>query len=99
MNRKKGKIISMSEKDDLVVGGYHFATIADAETARMDAKRIKNLEDNLDYKKPQNVLMLYNKALDTRILQTPIGFAYLLQIQDHLKRCGIEQDKIRPIPL
>ena len=89
----------MGEKDDLVVGGYHFATIADAETARLDAKRIKNLEDNLDYKKPQNVLMLYHKALDTRVLQTPIGFAYLLQIQEQLKRCGIESDKIRPIPL
>ncbi len=43
--------------------------------------------------------MLYHKALDTRILQTPIGFAYLLQIQEHLKRCGIEEDKIKPIPL
>ncbi|MCM1386870.1 MAG: hypothetical protein NC231_06060 [Bacillus sp. (in: Bacteria)] len=89
----------METKDDLVVGGYHFATVADAETARLDAKRIQNLEDNLDYKKPQNVLMLYHKALDTRILQTPIGFAYLLQIQEHLKRCGIPEDKIRPIPL
>lgn len=97
--KKKGMVITMEAKDDLVVGGYHFATVADAETARMDAKRIQNLEDNLDYKKPQNVLMLYHKALDTKILQTPIGFAYLLQIQEHLKRCGIQEDKIRPIPL
>lgn len=89
----------MEEKDDLIVDGYRFATLADAETARLDAKRIKNLEDNLDYRKPQNVLMLYNKALDTKVLQTPIGFAYLLQIQEHLKRCGIQEDVIRPIPL
>lgn len=89
----------MEMKDDLIVEGYHFATLADAETARLDAKRIKNLEDNLDYRKPQNVLMLYHKALDTRIFQTPIGFAYLLQIQEHLKKCGIQEDKIRPIPL
>ena len=89
----------MDAKDDLVVEGYHFATLADAETARLDAKRIKNLENNIDYRNPQNVLMLYHKALDTRILQTPIGFAYLLQIQEHLKRCGIPEEKIRPIPL
>lgn len=99
MRRKKGMIIKMDEKDDLIVEGYRFATLADAETARLDAKRIKNLEDNLDYRKPNNVLMLYNKALDTRILQTPIGFAYLLQIQEHLKRCGIQEELIRPIPL
>lgn len=89
----------MEMNDGLIVEGYHFATSADAEAARLDAKRIKNLEDNLDYRKPQNVLMLYHKALDTRIFQTPIGYAYLLQIQEHLKRCGIQEDKIRPIPL
>lgn len=89
----------METKDDLVVDGYRFATLADAETARLDLKRIKNLEDNLDYRKPQNVLMLYHKALETRVLQTPIGFAYLLTIQEQLKRLGIPEDKIKPVPL
>lgn len=89
----------METNDDLVVGGYKFATVADAETARLDAKRVKNLEDNLDYRKPQNVLMLYHKALDTGIFQTPIGFAYLVEIQEHLERCGIPKENIRPIPL
>lgn len=89
----------MEANDDLVVGGYRFATVADAETARLDAKRVKNLEDNLDYRKPQNVLLLYHKALDTGIFQTPIGFAYLVDIQEHLKRCGISEENINPIPL
>lgn len=31
-------------EDDLVVGGYRFATIADAETARMEIKKVENLE-------------------------------------------------------
>lgn len=89
----------METNDDLVVSGYRFATVADAETARLDAKRVKNLEDNLDYRKPQNVLILYHKALDTGIFQTPIGFAYLVNMQEHLKRCGIAEENIRPIPL
>lgn len=89
----------METKDDLVVEGYRFATLADAETARLDLKRIKNLEDNLDYRKPQNALLLYNKALETRVLQTPLGFAYLLTVQEQLKHYGIPEDKIRPIPL
>ena len=89
----------MEIKDNLTVGGYRFATLADAETARQDVKRVKNLEDNLNYKKPQSVLLLYHKALDTKIFQTPIGFAYLIRIQEHLKRCGIAEEDIRPIPL
>lgn len=96
---RKGMVAEMETKDDLVVEGYRFATMADAETARLDVKRIKNLEDNLDYKKPQNVLLLYHKALENKIFQTPIGFAYLLKMQDHLKRCGIAEEKINPIPL
>lgn len=89
----------MEANDDLVVEGYKFATIADAETARLDAKRVKNLEDNLDYKKPQSVLLLYHKALDTGIFQTPIGYSYLIEMQERLKRCGIPEENIRPIPL
>lgn len=89
----------MEMKDDLVVEGYRFATMADAETARMDLKRIKNLEDNLDYRKPQNALLLYHRALETKILQTPIGFAYLLTVQERLKHYGVSEDKIKPIPL
>ncbi|MDD6811241.1 MAG: hypothetical protein PUD93_05175 [Lachnospiraceae bacterium] len=89
----------MERNEDLIVEGYQFATIADAETARQDIKRIKNLEDNLDYRKPQNVLMIYNKALENKVLMTPIGFAYLLKMQEQLKRCGIAEDKINPIPL
>lgn len=89
----------METKDDLVVDGYHFATLADAEAARLDAKRIRNLEDNLDYRKPQSVLMLYHKALDNRIFQTPIGYAYLLHIQERLAHFGIPAEQIRPIPL
>ncbi|MCI8358262.1 MAG: hypothetical protein HFI51_08985 [Lachnospiraceae bacterium] len=89
----------METKDELVVEGYRFATVADAETARMDLKRIKNLEDNLDYRKPQSALLLYHRALETRVLQTPIGFAYLLSVQERLKHYGVPEDKIKPIPL
>ncbi len=89
----------METNDDLVVGGYKFATVADSETARLDAKRVKNLEDNLDYRKPHNVLILYHKAIDTGIFQTPIGFSYLVEMQEHLERCGIPKENIRPIPL
>lgn len=98
-NMERRVILIMESNDDLAVGGYRFATVADAETARLDAKRIKNLEDNLDYRKPQNVLLLYHKALENGIFQTPIGFAYLVEMQEHLKRCGIPEENIKPIPL
>jgi len=68
-------------EEEFIVGGYRFATIADAETARMEEKKVDNLERNLDYRQPQNMLLVYNKALDNRVFLTPIGFAYLQKMQ------------------
>lgn len=89
----------MERNDDLIVGGYQFATVADAETARQDEKRVQSLENNLDYRAPQHVLSIYNKALENKVFLTPVGFAYLTRIQEHLKHCGVPEHKIEPIPL
>lgn len=87
------------KEDDLVVGGYRFATIADAETARMEIKKVEGLEQKLDYRKPQNVLLVYNRALDNRVFQTPIGLSYLQKMQRDMQKWGVPADKIRPVPL
>lgn len=86
-------------EEELIVGGYRFGTAADAETARMEEKKIANVEQHLDYHKPQNVLLVYNKAIDNRVFQTPVGMAFLQRMQTQLVRCGVPQEKIRPIPL
>lgn len=86
-------------EDELIVGGYRFATIADAETARMEEKKVDNLERNLDYRQPQNVLLVYNRALDNKVFLTPIGFAYLQRMQREMIKWGVPADKIRPVPL
>lgn len=86
-------------EDDFIVGGYRFATIADAETARMEEKKVDNLERHLDYRQPQNVLLVYNRALDNKVFLTPIGFTYLQKMQKEMVKWGVPADKIRPVPL
>lgn len=87
------------KEEELVVGGYQFATVADAETARMEEKRIDNLERHLDYRRPQEVLLVYNKAIDTKSFLTPIGLVYLQSMQEKMEKWGVPSDKIRPVPL
>lgn len=86
-------------EDDLVVGGYRFATVADAETARMEMKKVENLEQRIDYRKPQNVLLVYNRALENKVFLTPIGLSYLHKMQREMKKWGVPADKIKPVPL
>ncbi len=86
-------------EDDLVVDGYRFATIADAETARMEVKKVENLEQRLGYRRPQNVLLVYDRALDNRVFLTPVGLSYLHKMQNEMRRWGVPAEKIRPVPL
>lgn len=93
------EMIMDKNNEDFIVGGYRFATVADAETARMEEKKIENLEQHLDYRKPQNVLLVYNKAIDNKVFLTPIGLTYLQKMQVEMTKWGVPADKIRPIPL
>ncbi|MDE6847258.1 MAG: hypothetical protein K2J99_16045 [Lachnospiraceae bacterium] len=86
-------------EDELIVGGYRFGTVADAETARMEQKKIANVEQHLDYHKPQNVLLVYNKAIDNRVFLTPLGMSYLHRMQQQMVKCGVPKEKIKPIPM
>jgi hypothetical protein len=87
------------EQDELVVGGYRFATVADAETARMEEKKVNNLSQHLDYRKPQNVLLVYNKAIENKVFLTPIGLSCLHKMQTEMAKWGVPAEKIKPIPL
>lgn len=86
-------------KEELIVGGYQFATIADAETARMEEKRVENLEQHLDYRKPQNVLLVYNKAIENHVFLTPVGLSFLQKMQAEMIKWGVPAEKIQPVPL
>ena len=86
-------------EDGLVVGGFRFGTIADAETARQEVKKVATVEKHLDYRKPQDVLLVYNKAIDNRVFLTPVGMSYLQRMQTQLAKSGVPQEKIKPIPL
>lgn len=87
------------KEESLVVDGYRFATVADAETARLEKKKIDNLEQHLDFRNTQNVLMVYNKAIDNRVFLTPLGSAYLQRLRGQLIKCGVPEEKVRPVPL
>lgn len=88
-----------NHEGELVVGGYRFGTVADAETARMEERKIASLEKHLDYHNPQSVLLVYNKAIENRVFLTPLGMSYLHRMREQLLNCGAPEEKIRPIPL
>lgn len=89
----------MQEREELIVDGFQFGTKNDVEVARNEQQKIKMLEARMDYANREQVYTIYNKAIENRVFQTPIGYAYLKKLQDFLYGNPIEGKLIMSIPL
>ena len=84
--------------DERVVGNYRFASFDDAKEAKAEERKAAYLHAHLDYKNPENVRKIYEKAVSDRIFRTPAGLAFLSQLRTYLLKSGVGDD-ISPIPL
>lgn len=89
----------MSDRDNLLVSGYSFGSVQDAETARAEGRKIEYFKEKTKGRSPANLLALYDKLLDEKVFKTPVGYEYLRQLQIQLQQEGISKELIRPIPL
>lgn len=88
----------MERNTDWEVGGFRFGSEKDVELAKTEQDKIGFMEKRMQYDKPQAVLAVYNKAVENRVFQTPIGFQYLQKIYDFLTEQGLgEQAKSIPL--
>lgn len=89
----------MAEKTDLVVDGFQFGTENDAQLARAEAVRIKNLESRLDYKNTNMVYAVYKKAVENRVFKTPLGYVFLKKLQVCLIENSDMSEELQDIPV
>ena len=85
--------------DDMIVGGFIFGTAADADLAREELARIEYLDANMNYANTSKVMQLYDKALDTKMFRTPVGWKYMDKLREMLMDSGYIDAELRPIPL
>ena len=78
----------MADKKEWIVGGFQFGTENDAKIAKAERGRIEHLEGKLDYDNPQMLEAVYKKAVNNRVFQTPVGYAFLKRLQDSLRENG-----------
>ncbi|MCL2719330.1 MAG: hypothetical protein FWE14_11185 [Lachnospiraceae bacterium] len=90
---------TVDDKSQLTVGGFIFASQEDAEFAKEELKKIEYLEKKMNYHLPENILSVYNKVMESKMLKTPLGIAYLNRMQSHMRQVGIEEGRINPIPV
>lgn len=89
----------MAEQKDYCVGGYRFASLEDAKEAQVEKIKADYFDAKLQGKNKESMLSVYDKVLDEKIFETPIGWEYLKKLQRELRRSGTQEEQIRPIPL
>ena len=88
----------MERKAEWEVGGFQFGSEKDVVLAKSEQEKIAYLEKRMRYDQPETVLAVYNKAVENRIFQTPVGFQYLQKLHDFLETQGLGENA-RSIPL
>lgn len=88
----------MEKRSGWEVGGFRFGSDKDAELAKNEQEKISWMEKRVQYEHPESVLSVYNKAIENRIFQTPVGFQYLQKLYSFLEENGLA-DQAESIPL
>ena len=88
-----------SNRSKFIVGGYDFMTEEDASKASMDQSKIKVLEARVKSSRPNDLLAVYEKAIENKIFKTPIGWRYLIDLREKLLSSGFTEEDLIPIPV
>lgn len=89
----------MDQKDNLLVSGYRFGSLADARAASEEIKKANYFREKIVGRNPRSLLALYDKMIEEKVFNTPAGWEYLRELQTRLMRAGIAEEDIRPIPM
>ena len=66
------------------VEGFYFESEKQAARAQKEADGIKYIKENTKMDDPEVVLKLYNKLIQDEMLSTPVGMAFLVELQELL---------------
>lgn len=98
-NIGKGLVRIMADKENLLVDGYRFGSYQDAGLAEEEQKKAEYFKGRVTGRNAKNLLAVYDKILDEKVFQTPVGWEYLKSVQEQLRASGVPEDMIRPIPM
>ena len=80
------------------VEGYEFESMEIAQKAKKEAEAIKYIKKQTKMDNPDVVLQLYNKLLQKKMFETPVGLAFMDELQEYLRTIPyIKNEDIRPI--
>ncbi len=85
---------------EMVVDGFVFMNEKEAQKAHQEESSVQYVKNRLDMENPRMVLQMYRKLLAEQVFETPVGLAYLKELQNYLlAEPELEGEGIEAIPL
>ena len=86
-------------ENEFILRGYSFLSKEDADKADADYHKIEYLDKHVPISKPEDIKALYEKAVQSNIFGSPIGWHYLANCRDALVESGYDSEDLIPIPI
>lgn len=82
------------------VEGFEFETKVQASAAKKEVEGIRYIKEHTCMEDPDTVLNLYNRLILKEVFSTPVGYAFLSELQSYLHSIPyIKREDILPIPV
>ncbi|SDB10840.1 hypothetical protein [Eubacterium oxidoreducens] len=89
-----------SNGQKLLVNRYEFETQQEYERAKKEQAAAKFIRQKLEFAAPEKVLQIYNKVIDEKMFETPVGLEFLRELQTHLVNDpSVPSERIHNIPV
>lgn len=90
----------MAKQTYSIIEGFLFTDEKSAGRARKEAESIHFIKSKMDKGNPAQVLSLYQKMVSQNMFETPVGLAFLAEIQEYLRtKPSVKLDEIPAIPV
>lgn len=83
----------MAEQKEYCVDGYHFMSVEDAREAQVETVKAEYFGSKLQGKNAESMLAVYDKVLDEKMFETPIGWEYLKSCKESFAAMEFRKDR------
>ncbi len=84
----------------MVVEGFSFTDENMAKQAAKEVEGVRYVKSKTDMSNPKEVLRVYQRLLAQKTFQTPVGYAYLRELQEYLiSNPSIENKEVGAVPV
>lgn len=88
----------MANNQEYEIDGYIFTNAKDAKIAANELKGVEYIRKQTKFSNPNKVLTVYNKLVTEGIFHTPVGLAYIRELQKYLLDSdAIDNNSVKPI--